>query len=112
MKTFLKEVTIISIFDFQKGERKSLGRALFGVVTKDETNRFYIGKRVITSLIKSQNNFEFMTKSENSYVTNDEPRKFDISFVELVVMRHKLCSPYEIIEMRQALKLADDRIIH
>ena len=112
MKTFLKDATTLSVFDFQKGESKSLGRMLTGIVIKDKTFRFVEGQRIITSLIQSQTNNEFITKSENCYVTDDEPRKFDISFVELVVMRHKLCSPDEILEMRQALKLADDRIIH
>jgi hypothetical protein len=112
MKTFLKEATILSVFDFQNNEKKLLGQMLFGIVINDESNRFELGFRVITSTIKSQKNFEFITKSGNSYVTNDDPEQLDITFVELVVMRHQLSSPSEILEMRQMLKLKDDRTIH
>mgnify|MGYP005988383235 CR=1 FL=1 len=112
MKTFLKDATILSVFDFQKGENKLLGNMLTGIVIKDETNRFSAEQRVITSTIESQYQFEYTTKSGNTYVSNDEPEKLDISFVELVVMRYRLHSPSEILEMRQALKLADDRIMH
>lgn len=112
MKTFLKEVTILSVFDFQKDEKKLLGKMLTGIVTKDETNRFPADQRVITSTIESQYQFEFITNSGNSYVIDDEPSSLDISFVEFVVMRHRLSSPPEILEMRQMLKLKDDRTIH
>ena len=112
MKTFLKGATILSIYDFQEGEKKSLGRMLFGIVIKDETNRFEPNFRVITSTIQSQNNFQFITKSGNCYVIATEPDQLDITFVEFVVMRHRLSSPSEILEMREALKQRDDRTIH
>ena len=112
MKTFIKEATILSVFDFQNNEKKLLGRFVFGIVTKDETNRFPADQRVITSTIESQYQFEYTTKSGNSYVTDNDPENLDISFVELVVMRHRLSSPDEILQMRQALKLKDDRTIH
>ena len=89
-----------------------MGKFLFGFVIKDETNRFKTGFRVITSTIKSQNNLEFITKSESCYVIDDEPEYLDITFVEFVVMRHRLYSPSEILELRQALQLNDDRTIH
>jgi hypothetical protein len=85
---------------------------VYGVVIKDETIRFEPGFQVITSTIKSQNNFVFITKSGNFYVTNDEPDNFDISFAEFFVMRHRLYSPDEILQIRQAIKLNDDRTIH
>lgn len=113
MKTFLKDATILSVFDYQKREKKLLGRMIFGIVTKDETNRFSAEQRVITPTIESQEHFEYTTKSGNNYVTTGvEPEQFDISFAEFVVMRHRLSSPVEILEMREALKLADDRTIH
>ena len=108
MKTFLTDATILSV----NNEKKLLGDFLYGIVIKDETSRFEPNFRVITSTIKSQNNLEFITKSGNSYVIDNEPGSLDITFVEFVVMRHKLCSPDEIFEMRQALKLRDDRTIH
>ena len=112
MKTFLKSAAILSVHDFKNNEKVLLGKFLFGIVTKDETNRFPTGQRVITSTIESQFQFEYTTKSGNTYVINDEPKTFDISFVEFVVMRHRLYSPSEILEMREALKQRDDRIMH
>ena len=112
MKKFIKDAAILSVHDFKNNEKILLGKFLFGIVTKDETNRFPTGQRVITSTIESQNKFEYSTKSGNIYLISDEPKNIDISFVEFVVMRHKLYSPDEILEMRQALKLADDRTMH
>jgi hypothetical protein len=111
-KTYLKDTTILSVYDFQNSERKLLGKFLFGIVINDETNRFKSGVRVITSTIQSQDYFEFITKSGNYYVINDEPKTFDLSFAEFIVMRHGLYSISEILEMRQMLKLKDDRTIH
>jgi hypothetical protein len=45
-------------------------------------------------------------------VVDSEHEDFDISFVEFVVMRHKLSSPDEILEMREALKKRDGRTMH
>ena len=112
MKTFLKDATILSVYDYQKSEKKLLGRMIFGIVINDDTNRFESEFRVITSTIKSQDQFEYTTKSGNTYVTNDEPKAFDITFVEFVVMRHRLYSPSEILKLRKMLKLNDDRIMH
>ena len=112
MKTFIKKATILSVHDFQNNEKIFLGKFLFGIVIKDETNRFEASFRVITSTIQSQNNVEFITKSGSRYVTNAEPDYFNISFAEFVVMRHRLYSPEEILELRQMLKFNDDRKIH
>mgnify|MGYP000232883071 CR=1 FL=1 len=111
-KTYLTETTILSVFDYKNNEKKLLGKMISGIVIKDDINRFSSGQRVITSTIETQEQYEYTTKSGNCYVTDDEPGNFEISFVEFVVMRHKLCSPEKIVEMRQALKLADDRIMH
>ena len=112
MKTFLKDATVLSVFDFQNNEKKLLGQMLYGVVIKDETNRFDPNFRLITSTIKSRTNFKFITKSESCYLVDAEPDKLDITFVEFVVMRHRLYSPREIVELRQAVQLKDDRTIH
>lgn len=89
-----------------------LGKFLNSIVNKDETNRFEPNFRIITSTIKSRINFEFITKSGNSYVIDEEPNCLDITFVEFVVMRHLLSSPSEILDMRKTLQSNDDRIIH
>ena len=112
MKTYLKDTTILSVYDFQNSERKLLGKFLFGIVINDETNRFKSGVRVITSTIQSQDYFEFITKSGNCYLIDDEPKNFDLTFSEFVVMRERLYSPDDILELRLLLNHNDDRIIH
>jgi hypothetical protein len=112
MKTYLTEASILSVYDFKNNEKNLLGKFLFGIVNKDETNRFEPNFRIITSTIKSQNHLEFITKSNSCYVIDSQPDHFDISFVEFIVMRHRLYSPSEILELRQTLKLNDDRTIH
>jgi hypothetical protein len=111
-KTFLKTATILSVYDFKNNKKILLGKFLFGIVDKDESNRFEPNFRIITSTIKSQNHLEFITKSNSCYVIDSQPEHFDISFVEFIVMRHRLYSPPEILEMRRAIQLNDDRTMH
>ncbi len=100
-KTYIKEVTVLSVYDFHKDEKISLGTMLTGIVYSDQTYRFPKGQRIITSLIKSQNNFEFITISDNCYVTEHEPKHFELRLSELVVMRLLWLSPQEVIEARE-----------
>jgi hypothetical protein len=88
-----------------ENEKIFLGKTIFGICVKDETNRFGIDDRIITSLIKSQNKLEFITKSEgNCYITDNEPEHLELRLSELVVMRHLLLSPDEILEARETLE--------
>ena len=104
-KTFLKESTVLSVYDFYQDEKILFGKVIFGICVQDETNRFDKGQRIITSLIQSQNNFEFITKSEgNCYVTDNEPEHLELRLSELVVMRHLLLSPQEVIDARETLE--------
>ena len=103
-KTFIKDVTVLSVYDFYQDEKILFGKIIFGICVKDETNRFGIDDRIITSLIQSQNNFEFITKSESCYVADAEPKHFELRLSELVVMRHLLLSPSEILEARETLE--------
>ena len=112
MKTFLKEATVLSVFDFHNGEKIFLGEMLFGIVHSDHTYRFPAGQRIITSLIQLQNNFEFITKSDNCYVTEDQPESFELRLSEFVVMRHLLLSPAEVIEAREKLEREDAKRLH
>lgn len=112
IKTFLKNVTALSIFDFHNDEKIFFGKIIFGICVQDETNRFGIDGRIITSLIKSQNKLEFITKSEgNCYVTDNEPEHLELRLSELVVMRHLLLSPQEVIDARETLE-AREKIEH
>ena len=112
IKIFIKEATVLSVFDFHNGEKIFLGEMLFGIVHSDQTYRFPAGQLIITSLIQSQNNFEFITKSDNYYVTDDKPESFELRLSEFVVMRHLLLSPAEVIEAREKLEREDAKKLH
>jgi len=104
-KVFIKDVTVLSVYDFYEDENIFLGKTIFGICVKDQTNRFEREDRIITSLIQSQNNLEFITKNEgNCYVTDSEPEHLELRLSELVVMRHLLLTPSEILEARETLE--------
>jgi len=111
-KIYLTTPTILTIFDFHNDEKILLGRMLTGIVYSDQTYQFVAGQRIITSLIKSQNNFEFITKSDNCYVTENEPDHFELRLSEFVVMRHLLLSPQQVLEAREKLEREDAKKLH
>lgn len=111
-KTYLKETTILSVFDFNNEEKIYIARLLFGICYSDQTYRFVANQRVITSKIKSQNNREFITNSGNCYVSENEPSEFDLSLSEFIVMRHYVFSPIEIMEARTLFDKNNDLQLH
>ncbi len=111
-KTYLSDSTILSVFDYHNDEKIFLGKILTGIVYSDQTYRFSASQRIITSLIESQNNFEFITRSENFYVADAEPERFELRLSEFVVMRHLLLSPAEVLEAREKLEREDARKLH
>lgn len=86
-KTYLKEATILSIFNFEDNKKNLLGKTLTGIVAQDESIRFEQDFQIITSTIQSQINFEFITKNGNCYVINNDHKIFEIELGEFVVMR-------------------------
>ena len=111
-KTYITDSTILSVFDFHKDEKILLGKILTGIVYSDLTYRFPMGQRIITSLIQSQNNCEFITKSDNCYIADNEPDHFELRLSEFVVMRHLLLSPQEVLEAREKLEREDTKKSH
>jgi len=110
-KTFFKEATVLSVFEFKDNERNLFGKFLYGFVIKDETNRFENNFRVITSSIDFQNQSEYITTSGNSYIT-DDPAELAITFAELVMIQDCLYSPRDILQMRQDSQVNDERKLH
>lgn len=81
MKTFLKNATVLSVFDFKNDEKSYLVRCCM----------------LLLSRMK---------------LIDADPEQLDITFIEFVVMRHRLYSPSEILEIRRAIQLNDDRTMH
>jgi GTP:adenosylcobinamide-phosphate guanylyltransferase len=100
-KTYLKDVSIVSVYDYKDFEKTFLIDVLAGVVIDDETFRFtskIVNKRVVGDKI------EVITHNGSCYVIDVEHKLYDISFAELVVMRIGVHSPERILEMREQLK--------
>lgn len=111
-KTYFNNSTILTVFDFNGDEKFILGKILTGIVFSDQTYRFVAGQRVITSKITSHADREFMTKSGNCYVLEDDPTYFDLSFSEFIVMRHFVLSPDEILEARNKVERKTEHKLH
>ena len=109
MKIYVEEATILSIFDYKDFEKVALGKVLFGVVKYDEANRFSPKERVVTSKLITSGDLQYITHSGNCYIVDKIPDELDISFAEFVVIKHKLYSPNELLEMRKILKAVDER---
>lgn len=111
-KTYLKEASIVSVYDYKDFDKIFLVDVLAGVVNEDETFRFRPYQQIVTSKIVSKRTvgekIEITTHSGSYYVIDVEHKLFDISFVELVVMRTGGFSPERVIELRELLKNRKD----
>ena len=107
-KTYLKDVSIVSVYDYKGFEKTFLIDVLAGVVIVDETFRFRPFEQIITSKIVNKrvvgDKIEVITHNGSCYVIDVEHKLYDISFAELVVMRIGVYSPERILEMREQLK--------
>ena len=111
-KTYLKEASIVSVYDYKDFDKIFLVDVLAGLVIEDETFRFRPYQQIVTSKIVSKRTvgekIEITTNSGSYYVIDVEHKLFDISFVELVVMRMGGFSPERVIELRELLKNRKD----
>jgi len=107
-RTYLKDASIVSVYDYKEFEKQFLGEFLSGVVIDDETFRFRPFEQIVTSKIVSKSDvedkLEIITHSGSYYVIDAEHKLIDISFVELVVMRAGAYSADRVLEMREQLK--------
>jgi len=101
MKTFIKEATILSVYDFHENEKVFIGDTIYGVVTQDETDQLPPEHRLVSTTIEKQNGLEFVTKKGAVYVASDEPNCFEVRLYEFVTMREFLLSPAELLELRE-----------
>jgi len=103
-KTFLVDVSIVSVFDSLGANKAYLGDVLAGQVIEDETFRFRPYEQIVTSIIVSKrfvdNTMEVITHNGNCYSIDGNLKLFEITLDELIVMRNGSYSPEAIISMR------------
>ena len=103
-KTFLVDVSIVSVFDSLGANKAYLGDVLAGQVIEDETFRFRPYEQIVTSIIVSKrfvdNKMEVITHNGNCYSLSDKPKLFSVTTDELATMRLGQYTPETILKMR------------
>ncbi len=102
LKTYLREVTVVSVVDKVDGDLIEIAQVLHGFVEIDETQRFSHDDVVISSPIQisSNHNTRFITKSGSLYVSCDEVEYVTLSGLDWLKMRQTLMNPRDILIMK------------
>lgn len=102
LKTYLREVTVVSVVDKLDGELIEMAQVLHGFVELDETQRFSHDDIVISSPIQisSNHNTRFITKSGSQYVSCNEVEYVTLSGQDWLKMRQTLMNPRDILIMK------------
>lgn len=102
LKTYLREVTVVSVVDKLDGELIEIAQVLHGFVELDETLRFSHDDVVISSPIQisSNHNTRFITKSGSQYVSCGEIEYVTLSGLDWLKMRQTLMNPRDILIMK------------
>jgi hypothetical protein len=102
LKTYLREVTVVSVVDKLDGELIEIAQVLHGFVELDETLKFSHDDVVISSPIQisSNHNTRFITKSGSQYVSCDEVEYVTLSGQDWLKMRQTLMNPRDILIMK------------
>lgn len=102
LKTYLRQVTVVSVVDKVEGELIEVAQVLHGFVELDEMERFSHDDVVISSPIQisSNHNTRFITKSGSYYVSCDEVECVTLTWLEWLRMRQTLMNPRDILMMK------------
>ncbi|GAA71325.1 hypothetical protein [Pseudoalteromonas sp. BSi20439] len=102
LKTYLREVTVVSVVDKVDGELIEIAQVLHGFVELDETLRFSHDDVVISSPIQisSDHNTQFITKSGSQYMSCDEVEYVTLNGQDWLKMRQTLMNPRDILIMK------------
>lgn len=102
LKTYLREVTVVSVVDKVDGELIEIAQVLHGFVELDETLRYSHDDVVISSPIQisSNHNTRFITKSGSQYVSCDEVEYVTLSGQDWLKMRQTSMNPRDILIMK------------
>lgn len=102
LKTYLREVTVVSVVDKLDGELIEMAQVLHGFVELDETQRFSHDDIVISSPIQisSNHNTRFITKSGYQYVSCNEVEYVTLNGQDWLKMRQTLMNPRDILIMK------------
>lgn len=96
-RTYLDDAVLISVPSNKAGDVKFLT----GKVVNDKTNRFQIGKYLITLELELCSKDVFLTKQGELFETSNFPHIAEVSCAEFLLMRTNSFSLKEIFKIRQ-----------
>jgi hypothetical protein len=101
-RTYLDEGVLISVLSNEGCELKFLT----GKVIDDKTNRFQVGRFLITLQLELCGKDTFITKRGELFETSDYPSIIEVSCAELLLMRTNSFSLKQILDIRECTNKA------
>lgn len=100
-RTYLDDGVLISVKSNISSEKYCEVKFLTGRVTADKTNRFQVGRFLITLQLELCNKDVFLTKEGELFETSNSPSITEVSCAEFLLMRINSFKLEQILSMRQ-----------
>lgn len=100
-RIYLDDAIVISVLDSISGEKQCNAKFLTGKVVHDKTNRYQVGKSIITLELELCGGDVFLTKQGDLFETNNSPSVTEVSCAEFLLMRINSFNLNQILGMRQ-----------
>jgi len=102
-RTYLDDAVLISVLSNVSSERNCDVKFLAGKVINDPTNRFRVGRFLITIELEICCPDLFLTKEGDLFETSNSPSITEVSCAEFLLMRINSFKLDQILSMRQCL---------
>jgi hypothetical protein len=99
--TQIDECELISVLASIRGEKKSISKFITGVVVDDGTDRFEVGKAIMTPELEWHANNIFITNEVAIYESSTIPNTTEISCTEFLLMKLNSLGLKEILKIRE-----------
>ncbi|MFT4803094.1 MAG: hypothetical protein ACI9YE_000283 [Psychroserpens sp.] len=99
--THVDECELISVLASIQGEIKSISKFITGVVIDDETDRFEVGKAIMTPELEWYSNNIFITNEVAIYESSTVPNITEISCTEFLLMKLNSLGLKTILKIRE-----------
>jgi len=100
-RTYIDDGVLISVLDSISGQKQCNAKFLTGKVIHDKTNRYQVGKSLITLELELCGGDIFLTKEGDLFETNNSPSVTEVSCAEFLLMRINSFKLSQILSMRQ-----------
>ena len=100
-RIYLDDCALISVLDSISSEKQCDVKFLTGKVIQDQTNRFQVGKLLITVELELCGGDVFLTKEGDLFETSNSPTINEVSCAEFLLMRINSFKLSQIFAMRQ-----------